>query len=216
MTNLISGPNFDEMSIQQLRAYASHMNIAVPKTSSKEDIVKLINSQQGNKAIPELVMEGSYVRPGYARIRLQEDPTPGAENFPVYLNCNGYQCTIPRGRDVIVPMRVVRTLNDAQVKRRKQIRQAGPDGRETLRETVVTVPSYPFQTLEVNPGPEPLTPLEAARAKVMAPRKRYKEFFGHYPRRGELKRAIEQGFISLDPTKEALSPSEETSDIIKE
>ncbi|UFK09597.1 hypothetical protein [Xanthomonas phage DES1] len=217
MTNTISGPNFTEMSIQDLRAYASHMSIPLPKTATKDDIVKLIDNKIQGRTTPELALAGTVVRPGYAKIILLEDSSPDASNFPVYLNCNGYQCTIPRGREVIVPMRVVRTLNDAKVKRRKQVWQVDQNsGRESMKETVVTSPSYPFQVIEMVPGPEPLTPLEASRAKVMAPRKRYKEKFGHYPRRGELKRAIEQGFIKLDANTEALSPSEETSDIIKE
>lgn len=215
--NVISGPNFNEMSIQQLRQYASHANVTLEKTDTKEQIIARINSRLQGHTVPEQATTQSVLKPGYAKIRLLEDSTPGAENYPVYLNCNGYECTIPRGRDVIVPMRVVRTLNDAQVKRRKQVWVTDPTtGRDTMRETVVTVPSYPFQVLDVRHGPEPLTPLEAARAKVMAPRKRYRDMFGHYPKRGELKRAIEQGFISLNPEKEGLSSAEESVSFIQE
>ena len=216
--NIITGPNFSEMTIQQLRQYASHMQIPIAKTADKQEIIKALNAKIKDRSVPELAQEGSVLKPGYARIKILEDSTPGAENYPVYLQCNGYQCTIPRGREVIVPMRVLRTLQDAKVKRRKQIWMADPSlsGREVMRETVVEAPSYPYQVLDINHGPEPLTATEAAKVRVMAPRKRYRDMFGHYPRRGELKRAIEQGFISLNPETEQLSEAEENVSFIQE
>lgn len=215
--NVIENPQFNDMSIQQLRQYASHMQIALEKTANKEQIIKAIDSKLQGRNTPALAEDGNKLKPGYAKIKIIEDSTPGAQNFPVYLNCNGYQCTIPRGREVIVPIRVVRTLDDAKTKRRQQVWMPDPNtGRESMKETVVNAHSYPFTVLDIHHGPELLTPLEAARLKVMAPRKKYRDMFGHYPKRGELKRAIEQGFIKLDPKNEALSDSEETAGLHQE
>ena len=209
MTNVISGPDFDGMTIQQLRHYASHAGVALPKTANTEDIRKMLNAKLQNKSMPELVTSESVVRPGYSKIIIQEDSTPGAANLPVFVQVNGYQATIPKGKEVIVPNRIVRVLQDAKVKRRKQAWVPGPDGREQLRETTVVVPSYPFSVLEMVPGPETLTALEVAKARVLAPRKRYQQMFGHWPKRGELKRAIEQRLITLDAENETLAASEE-------
>jgi hypothetical protein len=206
--SLIETPNFSEMPIGKLREYASHLRVALAKTDTKEEIIEKLESKLSGKVIPELANSASKLKPGYARIRLHEDPMPGASNLPVYVNANGYVATIPRGVEVIVPMRVVRVLNDATVNRRRQQTSADANGREAFKETTVSVPSYPFQILELAPGPEVLTTLEMAKAKTIGPRKRYADMFGRWPKPAELTRAIEQKLISLNDD-ETLGSSEE-------
>lgn len=201
-------PNFKEMTIGKLREYASHMRLAIPKTATKVEIIEAIDRKLSGRVMPEIASSDTGVPPGYAKIRLHEDPMPGAANSPVYLNANGYQCTIPRGVPVIVPMRVVRTLQDAVVNRRRQTLQPGPDGRETFKETTVRVPSYPFDVLEMTPGPEIKTALELSKEKTIGPRRRYRDMFGHWPKPVEITRAIEKGLISLNDD-EALDASAE-------
>ncbi len=99
-------------------------------------------------------------------------------------------------------MRVVRLLNDAKVNRRKQTMVPGPDGVERFRESTVEVPSYPFQVLEMNQGPEPLTVYEQSKKKSMGPRRRYRKLFHRWPKARDLTRAIEQGLIKLDDDEE--------------
>lgn len=194
----IETPNFREMDIGKLRQYASHMRLPLAKTAKKDEIIEAIERKLSGRVIPEFTEEGSTLKPGYARIKLLSDPMPGASNLPVYLNCNGYQCMLPRDVVVTVPMRVVRTLNDAQVKRQKQSLVSDKDGREVFKETTVVVPSYPFQILEMKEGPEPLTALEISRQRTAGPKRRYKQIFGRWPRPRELTRAIEQKLISLN------------------
>lgn len=198
----IESPNFRDMSIQDLRKYASHMRVAMPKTATKDDIIEALERKLDGRTMPELSVEGNKLKPGYARIRILEDGTPGANNLPVYVNANGYQATIPRGVEVVVPMRVVRLLNDAKVNRRKQTMVPGPDGVERFRESTVEVPSYPFQVLEMNQGPEPLTVYEQSKKKSMGPRRRYRKLFHRWPKARDLTRAIEQGLIKLDDDEE--------------
>lgn len=187
------------MEIGKLRQYASHLRVALAKTATKEDIVAAIERKLNGRIVPEIADSNTAPPPGYAKIRVLEDPTPGSSNIPIYINANGYVATIPRGVDVIVPMRVVRTLNDATVRKRKQSIVVDPaTGRETFKETTVTTPSYPFQIVEMTPGPEVLTAHELNKKKTQGPRKRYREMFGHYPRPGDLRRAIEQGLIKLN------------------
>lgn len=198
----IARPDFDNMPIGKLREYASHMQIALAKTASKEDIKQAIMRKLEGKAAPMLAGAEDRVPPGHARIIINEDPTPGAKNYPIPFNINGYVCTVPRGKEVIVPKRVVRALQDAKVKRLTQKSIQDQYGREVFQNAVVTVPSYSFQVLEFVDGPEPLTPLEAQKKRTMGPRKRYREMFGRYPRPAELVRAIERGFISLSEDEE--------------
>ena len=198
MSTLIEQPNFADMEIGKLREYAKHMRVALAKTATKVEIVEALERKLNGRTTAMIAGESDRPSPGHAKITVQEDPTPGAGNFPVYINANGYVATIPRGVPVIVPLRVVRLLNDAKVNRRKQIYVAGPDGREVFRESTVNVLSYPFTVHDMNPGPEPLTAHELAKQKAQRPRKRYKDLFGHWPRPGELPRAIEKGLISLE------------------
>jgi hypothetical protein len=203
----IEQPNFKEMDRSKLMQYATHLRVSYPNTATKEDLLEMIDRKLQGRATATLAEEGSRVPPGHAKIRLLEDPMPGSSNLPVYVNANGYQCTIPRGKDVIVPMRVVRTLQDASVKRRKQTSNIDQQGREYTQDTEISVPSYPFQILEMTPGEEPMTTLEKAKARSIGPRKRYQQQFGYWPRPGQLQNAIEKGLISLSENEE-LPPSE--------
>ena len=194
----IESVDLKNMEIGQLRQYAKHLRLPLEKTATKPEIVKAIEQKLNGKTMPQLADATSKVPPGYAKIKLLEDPMPGASNSPAFVNINGYMATIPRGVEVIVPMRVVRTLNDAVVNKRRQSMVTLPNGREEFRETSVKVPSYPFQILEMTPGEEPKTALEEQKEKMMGPRKQYRNMFLRWPTRAELARAIEQGLIKLN------------------
>jgi hypothetical protein len=196
MTDIVT-PNFTEMDIAKLRQYASHLRVAVPKDATKKDIVDLLSKKLNDRVTPELVDNTTTLKPGYARITVLEDPMPGASNYPIYVNANGYQCTIPRGKEVRVPKTVVEILQNAKVNRKKQTMTTDQHGREMFRETSVTVPSYPFTIHEVAPGEAPMTSLQRSLAKTFGPRKAYADMFGRWPRPGEITRAIEQGLITL-------------------
>jgi hypothetical protein len=196
--NSIALPNFEEMEIGKLRQYAAHLHVAIQKTATKADIIAAISSKIRDKSVAVIADQGSSVPPGHAKIIVLEDPMPGAANYPIFLNANGYVCTIPRGKEVIVPMRVVRTLQNAMVNRRKQSLITDEYGREKFVESTVLVPSYPFNVIDMTPGPEPLTALEKSKEKTIGPRRRYQAMFGHWPKPLELTRAIEQGLITLD------------------
>lgn len=194
----IEAPNFSEMPIGKLREYAKHLRVALAKTDSKEEIIEKLDRKLAGKSMPEIAAPTSEVKPGYAKIRINEDPSPDSKNFPVYVNANGYVCTIPRGIEVIVPIRVVRVLNDAVSNQRRQNTVTDSNGREVFKETTVRVPSYPFQVIEMVPGPEVLTTLEKAKQRTIGPRLRYAKMFGRWPKPHELTRAIEQKLISLE------------------
>lgn len=194
----VQNADLKELTIAQLREYAKHLRVPLERTATKEDILKIIEAKISGRSVPLLASQNNTVPPGYAKIRVLEDPTPGAANIPVYVNFNGYEATLPRGVDIIVPMRVVRGLNDAVVNKKKQTIAPDANGREAFRETVVRTPSYPFQILEVTPGPEVLTSHEQNKLKMQRPREKYRQMFGRWPKAGDLTRAIEKGLIKLD------------------
>lgn len=194
----LSNVNFQEMDIAKLREYAKHLRLAAAKTWTKEDYIKAIDAKLNGRSVPELANSLSAVPPGYAKITVHEDANPGASNIPIYVNANGYVCTIPRGVQVIVPMRVVRVLNDAVVNKRKQAIVTDNGGREVFKETTVRAPSYPFTVHEQTPGPEVLTAHEKASQRQAKLRKKYKTMFLHWPKPGDLARVIEKGILTLD------------------
>lgn len=198
MAEQIETPNFKDMDIGKLRQYASHLRLAIAKTAKKEEILEAIEKKLAGRVVPEFATEESQLKPGYARITVLEDPMPHANNYPIFLNCNGYTCLIPRGKEVIVPKRVINTLNDAKVKRFKQQIVQDNAGREVYKETQVTSLSYPFTIHEMKDGPDVLTPLEMTKLRTIGPKRRYREMFGRWPRPKELTRAIEQKLISLN------------------
>ncbi len=194
----VQSVNFKDMDIGKLRQYASHLRLPIAKTAKKEEIIEAIDRKLKNRTVAEIADDTSVLKPGYARIIVLADPMPDAANNPVFINENGYVATLPRGVEIIVPYRVVRNLTNAKVRRKKQSMVADASGREIFTSTEVVVPSYPFQMLEHNPGPDILTAHEQNKLRTAGPKRRYRELFGRYPRPKELTRAIEQKLISLD------------------
>lgn len=198
----IERPDFEDMDIGKLRQYASFMKLSLPKTATKQDIIEAISNKQKGRATAVLSDNGSRVPPGHAKIRILEDSRPGAKNYPVYFQVNGYECTVPRGKEVVVPMRIVRALQDATVDKLVQSEEVDERGRSYFKNEYIKSPSYPYQVLEMTPGPEPLTNFERSKQKTVGPKRRFKHKFGYYPKPGQLHRAIEKGLIDLEEGEE--------------
>ena len=211
MNEQIETPNFNEMQIGKLREYASHLKLPLAKTATKPEIIKAITDKLAGRAAVHMGAgqdDSGKLKPGYSRIKVLEDPTPGASNAPVYVNDNGYDVSIPRGVVVTVPNRIVANLNNAVVKRRRQTLVSDAHGREVFRETVVELPSYPFQVIESIPGPKVYSAHELQKMRANGPRRRYKALFGRWPTPRDLARAIEKGLISITPD-ESVTPEVE-------
>lgn len=219
MSDEFERPDLHAMDIGQLRKYASHARVALSKTATKQEIIEALDRKLNGKVIPTLADGTTELKPGYARIKILPDPMPDSKNLPVYLNCNTSTFWIPRDVEVVVPLKVIRTLQDATVMRRKQSMVQDQHGREMTRETQVKSLSYPYIVLDIRPGPDVLNAFEIAKQKTAGPKRRYKEMFGRWPRPAELTRAIEQRLIkltddeTLDPAAEALLS---TSNMIQE
>lgn len=204
--NMTPDTDMSGMTIGELRQYASLLRVPLAKTDTMEEIRQKITKHVERKSVARLATPTTTVEPGWAKIIVNEDPMPGAANSPVYVNANGYQCTLPRGVPIIVPIKIVNVLNDAVVNRIKQTSSFVPG--QPLQETRVRVLSYPFQVLEMNPGPDPRPGLEAAKRKTAGPKMKFMKKFGYWPKRGQLMRAIEAGHIVLDDDEE-LSKAEQ-------
>ena len=194
----LATPDFNSMSVPKLKEYAALQRLPVDKNSTKEELIEAIQRKLSGRVMPQLADKDTDLKPGYSHIRIEEDPSPTAKQIPVYINDNGFECTIPRGVEVIVPNRVVDNLRNATAKRLRQIEQdSGPPITKEVR-----VPSYPFQVLESKPGPQVLTKREMQARKKFAPRLRYWQQFGKWPKPRELAYALQQGFLQLESGEE--------------
>lgn len=188
----------EDLSIAALRKYAALYRLTVAKTSTKEDIINIIKQKRNSQDMALIVDEetaGSGPKPGWSRIQLHRDPTPGAENHPLYVGCNGYNIAIPRGVDVDVPNKVVGVLNDATEQRLVE-NYSAPSG-SAERWSYQKQLSYPFSLIAMNPGPDPRPGYEKGKAAAHRPREKFRELFGRWPTHGELLEAQKEGLIKV-------------------
>lgn len=198
----MSNANFKEMTVGQLKEVAKHMRVAVDKNATAEEIIAALSKKQRGRTVADIAQKGSSLQPGYARIKLDETQTSNRQ-IPVYVFDNGLEYTIPRGVEVDVPIRIMNHLRNAKVKRRRQI--DGEDGRP--KTTFLDVLQYPFQVVDIAPGPEIKTKREEAAERLIGPRRRYRDMFGRWPRPRDMSRAIEAGILKLN-AEEDLPQSE--------
>jgi hypothetical protein len=182
--------------IAKLRKFASYNRVAISREMSKSDIIAAIKAKTKDRDVVLLAEAGSMPAPGFARIILHRDPTPGAGNRPVYVHVNGYKCTIPRGVEVDVPIKVVNVLNDAKEMRKEEDPSQPYNSPSRWRN--VAVHSYPFQTLSMTPGPDPRPGLEKNKLAKYGPRVAFRDKFGRWPKRAELLEAIKDGIVKLN------------------
>jgi hypothetical protein len=197
-----------DLDIGQLRKYATLNRVALTRDMNKQDIIDAIKTKAKDRDVLKIAEVGSAPKPGFARIILHRDPTPGASNRPIYVNANGYKCTVPRDIEVDVPIKVVHVLNDAKEQRKELDPDASMDERGGRRERTVWVHSYPFQLLAMTPGEDP-RPSSSLKAKQAAygPRVAFRDRFGRWPKRAELLEAIKDGLIKLN-AGEQVAPKE--------
>lgn len=186
---------FDEMNDIQLRKYADLMRVPVTNAMTEDELRSAIRAKQKDRQTVEIAETGTRPKPGWARIEILRDGTPGASNRPVYVNANGYRVTVPRGVEVDVPIKVVRVLNDARsVKVTEDPNEPYNSPRRWRRELL---PTYPFQVKDIVEGPDPRPGLEATKIAKQGPREEFRQKFGRYPRKGELLQAQKEGFVSI-------------------
>ena len=189
-------PLLESKNEAQLRKYADLMRIPLTKDMTRKEIISAIKARQKDKQTIEIAETGTRPKPGWARIEILKDSSPGATNRPVYVQVNGYRCTVPRGVEVDVPIKVVNVLNDSRsVKVAEDKNRAFNDPRYFSKEML---PSYPFQVRDINPGPDP-NPSAGQRSRIAraGPREEFREQFGRYPRRDELLQAQKEGFVKM-------------------
>lgn len=190
----VEAVTFEDMSIQQLRAAAKFLGIAAQRDWRAEDFVRAIKNKQEANPLTQYVIDGSgNPAPGYSRVIVHRDPSPGHKNTPVPLGLNGRIIFLPRGIEVDIPTPFVGVLQDAKTGQMQEV-EAGsihlPGGR--FKETFAT--SYPFQVIAATPGGRFESQLDNRKASYER-RIAFTKVFGRWPTDGELKEAMKQKII---------------------
>lgn len=191
--------------IGTLRSVAKEAGVNVQRDWKREDIVKAIRASRGEvaeevydtiedpDAINELVFgraNGSNAanderpKPGFARVLIHKDPTPGHANSAIPVGVNGRMIFVPRGVPVNVQLEYVEVLKNAVqrlVIQKKEPSASAPAGEISEEEVL----SYPFQVIAVTPGKAFRSDIDQ-RAKEARRREEFAKTFNHWPTRGEL------------------------------
>jgi hypothetical protein len=158
------------LDIGELRKKAStNFGIKLTRQHTKEDIINNIMDAV-SKANYAQAADGD-LKPGYARIKLT--PIAGKVTFPVYQNTNGYFGFIPPGIECDVPIKVIETLEHAE--EIKQVQNEFGEYKDSMQ------PSYPYQVLAINPGPDPKPGYEVQRERKQAPKRAFFAKHGYWP-----------------------------------
>lgn len=173
-----------KLDIANLRSLAKMFTIPTERNWSKDDYVKAIKRHADNSNMAQFVIDGGQApAPGYARVLLHRDPTPGNKNSPVHLTFNGCILQVPRGIEVDIPKEFVGVLNDAITIVTEQVSNDNETGGVTSKFVDERRTSYPFQVIAITPGTWKNT--NDQRGPDAAARQACCDALGHWPTQGE-------------------------------
>lgn len=162
--------SLEKLNWTELRSKATQVfGLKLTRDHTKEQIVSMIMEAVSKTNFAEAGDED--LKPGWAKIQIT--PIAGKVTFPVFTNTNGYECYIPIGRPVNVPIKVIETLENA--KEMKKVQNEFGEYTDSLQ------PSYPYQVLERKEGPDPRPGYEVQRDRKWAPYKAFFKKFRYWP-----------------------------------
>ena len=168
-----------------LRKVAKIFGVTAQRTWSKEDYLTAIKRKQEQNTVTNFVFDSTTApKPGYARVIIHRDPTPGHQNSPVHYGFNGMLIAIPRGVEVDVPYPFVDVMKNAITVQTEMVENLDMNSPGTGRFRDEDRLSYPFQVLAATPGE--WNNQHDGRKHGYAQRKAFFDTFGHWPTHGEL------------------------------
>lgn len=197
MTDLIDAQDernedgLGEYKIQELRRFAKLLGITSQSGWKTEDYLLAIKQRQEGLGV-NLALGENAPKPGYSRVLVHRDPTPGHKNNPVHVGVNGQLLAIPRGVEVEVPTIFIEALKNAITTKKEQTKDASRDNPAGVFSDVESV-SYPFTVVATTPG-KYVNPHDG-RAANYARREEFWKKFGRWPTHAELNEAMKQKII---------------------
>lgn len=189
----------EALSFPDLRKTAKeNYGINVTRDHTKEDLLTLVLGTVSKNNYAKIA-DGDLL-PGWARIKL---PNTGdyRSNFPVHLNANGFECFIPFGVEVDVPIRCLEILDHAE-----EYRVDKNEFGERIHKFNI---SYPYQLIAKVDGPDPRPGIEVQREAKLRPKRRFVEQFGFFPTDKVFRDFIQSGMYKLDPEEFRVKPKAE-------
>lgn len=195
----------NDATIGEIRALAKFFGVKSERTWKKSDYIKaIVAAQSGGQLsfnvpanddddwqedLPEIKdysvpEKGPGVKedrpaPGFSRLLIHKDPTPGHANSPVPLGLNGRTFLVPRGKEVDLPTPYVGVLKDAKqtvIRQKSEPTPQNPAG-EMVEEDILT---YPFQVIMVTPGGK-FTSAMDQRGQIAIRKQAFADALGKYP-----------------------------------
>jgi hypothetical protein len=173
----------DQYSIADLRRAAKIMKIQAARDWDKLDFIAAIKRKQETSYTGLVFDSEKAPKPGYSRVLVHRDPTPGHKNNSVHVAVNGAIVGIPRGIEVDIPIPFVEALANAittTVEMSSEATRDNPSGIYTDQRRT----SYPFQVIATTPGE--WTNTNDNRGSGYKERKLFFDRYGHWPTHGEL------------------------------
>lgn len=182
-------------SIADVRKAANTYRVSFTRDMTKDEIIEAIKASlsAGKYALQAV---GDVPQPGWARIRIHSDPSPGASNRPVYVCVNSYAVLIPRDIEVDVPLKIVDNLATSKsAKLREDTTQPlNSPGRHKFVEVI----NYPYSLISYTPGPDPRDAYELVAQAAERPRAAFLEKYGYWPKsEDDLRDAMRSGALAL-------------------
>lgn len=192
-------------SIGEIRALAKFYGVKSERTWKKTDYIDaIVAAQSGGRLsfnviekdeddwkedLPEVKdysapavksgVKSDQPAPGFARLLIHKDPTPGHANSPVPLGLNGRTFLVPRGVEVDLPHQYVGILKDAVqvvIRQKSEPTAANPAG-EMVEEAMLT---YPFQVIAITPGGKFNSAMDQ-RGQIAIRKQAFADALGKYP-----------------------------------
>ena len=194
-------PNYSELTIGEARKLAKEMSVPLEKTAKLEDIRRLLQDvANGTVTAPEIDPNDYdnplYIPPpGMAVITLSRTANAGSSRRQAYVSVNGYRTLVPRGRKVLVPIKVVEVLQNSTMTIVTEDENKKLNDRD--RYVIEDVECNPVQVWKWTPGEPPAKydGGEAMAKRIMRPRQKFFDQFQYWPSTAELKEAIKDGKI---------------------
>lgn len=177
------------LPIGVLRKQAATLyGINVTKEMEREDILSAIKSRT-NKVDFAFEAKGDLPKPGWARITLLN--LPGEPTRAQVFTVNGYRCSVPRGIEVDVPIKVYRAMKNAKRKRLEEDKTEAVNS--TRRWKWIESESFPTTLHAITEGLDPKPGHERTKEAKLRPYHAFMKRYGYWPTPTMVKQAIIDG-----------------------
>lgn len=177
------------LPIGPLRKQAATLyGINVTKEMEREDIIAAIRARTKRSDFA-FEAKGDMPKPGWARITLLN--MPGEPTRAQVFTVNGYRCSVPKGIEVDVPIKLYRAIKNARRKRLEEDKTEAVNSPKRWR--WIESDAYPCTLHALTEGPDPKPGHERTKEAKLRPYHAFMKRYGYWPTASMVKQAIIDG-----------------------